>query len=112
MKILTRKHYADKVDSWIGKGNIIVLVGPRRVGKSYILKDFIERHSQEEDINVIYVDKEKKAFKNIKTKEDLDTILRAFICQESIIVSWLTRFNRLKGLKKASAFGTSRIILM
>ena len=62
--------------------------------------------------NVIYVDKEKKAFKNIKTKEDLDTILRAFICQESIIVSWLTRFNRLNGLKKASAVGTPRIILM
>ena len=77
MKILTRKHYADKVDSWIGKGNIIVLVGPRRVGKSYILKDFIERHSQEEDINVIYVDKEKKAFKNIKTKDDLDNYIES-----------------------------------
>ena len=25
MEILTRKYYADKVDSWIGKGNIIVL---------------------------------------------------------------------------------------
>lgn len=78
MKIFTRKHYADKVDSWIGKGNIIVLVGPRRVGKSYILKDFIERHSQEEDINVIYVDKEKKAFKNIKTKDDLDNYIESF----------------------------------
>ena len=75
MKILTRKYYADKVDSWIGKGNIIVLVGPRRVGKSYILKDFIERHSKEEDINVIYVDKEKKAFGNIKTKNDLDNYI-------------------------------------
>ena len=78
MKILTRKHYADKVDSWIVKGNISVLVGPRRVGKSYILKDFIERHSQEEDINVIYVDKEKKAFKNIKTKDDLDNYIESF----------------------------------
>lgn len=78
MKILTRKHYADKVDSWIGKGNIIVLVGPHRVGKSYILKDFIERHSQVEDINVIYVDKEKKAFKNIKTKDDLDNYIESF----------------------------------
>ena len=78
MKILTRKHYADKVDSWIGKGNIIVLVGPRRVGKSYILKDFIERHSQEEDINVIYVDKEKKAFEKIKTKDDLDNYIENF----------------------------------
>lgn len=53
-------------------------MGPRRVGKSYILKDFIERHSQEEDINVIYVDKEKKAFKNIKTKDDLDNYIESF----------------------------------
>ena len=75
MEILTRKYYADKVDSWLGKGNIIVLVGPRRVGKSYILKDFIERHSKEEDINVIYVDKEKKGFKSIKTKDDLDNYI-------------------------------------
>ena len=53
-------------------------MGPRRVGKSYILKDFIERHSQEEDINVIYVDKEKKEFKNIKTKDDLDNYIESF----------------------------------
>ena len=77
MEILTRKYYADKVDSCIGKGNIIVLVGPRRVGKSYILKDFIERHSKEEDINVIYVDKEKKEFKSIKTKDDLDNYIES-----------------------------------
>lgn len=72
MEILTRQHYADIVDSWIGKGNIIALVGSRRVGKSYILKDFIQRHSQDENINIIYVDKEKKDFKTIKTKDDLD----------------------------------------
>ncbi|MGM9740799.1 MAG: ATP-binding protein [Candidatus Cryptobacteroides sp.] len=73
MEILTRQHYADIVDSWIGKGNIIALVGSRRVGKSYILKDFIQRHSQDENSNIIYVDKEKKDFKTIKTKDDLDT---------------------------------------
>ncbi len=73
MEILTRQHYADIVDSWIGKGNIIALVGSRRVGKSYILKDFIQRHSQDENSNIIYVDKEKKNFKTIKTKDDLDT---------------------------------------
>ena len=78
MDILTRKHYADKVDSWIGKGNIIVLVGSRRVGKSCILKDFIQRHSHEDDINVIYVDKEKKAFRNIKTRDDLDAYIESY----------------------------------
>ena len=82
MEILTRKYYADKVDSWVGKGNIIVLVGPRRVGKSYILKDFIQRHSHEEDSNIIYVDKEKKAFKNIKTKDDLDAYIESLFQPE------------------------------
>ena len=73
MDILTRQHYADIVDSWIGKGNIIALVGSRRVGKRYILKDFIQRHSRDENSNIIYVDKEKKNFKSIKNKDDLDT---------------------------------------
>lgn len=72
MEVLTRKYYADAVDSWIGKGNIIALVGSRRVGKSYVLKDFIQRHQAEADANIIYVDKEKKAFKDIRTKDDLD----------------------------------------
>ena len=27
MEVLTRKYYADIVDSWIGKGNIIAVVG-------------------------------------------------------------------------------------
>ena len=77
MDILTRQHYADIVDSWIGKGNIIALVGSRRVGKSYILKDFIQRHSRDENSNIIYVDKEKKNFKSIKNKDDLDTWIEA-----------------------------------
>jgi predicted AAA+ superfamily ATPase len=72
MEVLTRKHYADIVDSWIGKGNIIALVGSRRVGKSFVLKDFMQRHKDDPDVNIIFIDKEKKAFKDIKTKDDLD----------------------------------------
>ena len=77
MEVLTRQHYADIVDSWIGKGNIIALVGSRRVGKSYVLKDFIQRHQDEPDINIIFIDKEKKTFKDIKTKDDLDSWIEA-----------------------------------
>lgn len=81
MEVLTRKHYADIVDSWIGKGNIIALVGSRRVGKSYVLKDFIQRHQEERDANIIFIDKEKKAFKEIKTKDDLDNWIEARFTQ-------------------------------
>ena len=72
MEIITRRYYADIVDSWIGKGNIIAIVGSRRVGKSYVVKDFIQRHKDDKDANIIYIDKEKKAFKDIKTRENLD----------------------------------------
>ena len=72
MEVITRRYYADIVDSWIGKGNIVAIVGSRRVGKSYVEKDFIQRHKDDKDANIIYIDKEKKAFKDIKTKDDLD----------------------------------------
>ena len=62
MKIITRKLYADKVDAWVGKGQIILLVGQRRVGKSNILKDFLERHKSESRANFIYINKERKQF--------------------------------------------------
>ena len=60
MDVISRPYYAAKVDSWLGKGQIIVLVGQRRVGKSYVLKDFIARHENDTDANIIFVDKEKK----------------------------------------------------
>ena len=72
MEVITRKYYADIVDSWMGKGNIVAIVGSRRVGKSYVVKDFIQRHRDDKDVNIIYIDKEKKTFKDIKTKDDLD----------------------------------------
>jgi len=31
MNIITRKQYAEKIDSWLGKEEIIVVVGQRRV---------------------------------------------------------------------------------
>lgn len=75
MNLISREHYAAKIDSWIGKEQIIVLTGQRRVGKSYILKDFIERHKNEQDANIIYVDKEKKTFDSVKTYEDLNNYI-------------------------------------
>lgn len=71
MDIITRKQYAEKVDSWLAKEDIIVIVGQRRVGKSYILKDFIQRHGSEADANIIFVDKEKRKFGFITNGEEL-----------------------------------------
>lgn len=75
MEIITRSYYADKIDSWIGKEEIIVLTGQRRVGKSYLLKDFIMRHGNDPDANIIYIDKEKRKFDFIGTGEQLGSYI-------------------------------------
>lgn len=75
MKVISRQDYAKRIDAWIGKEQIIVLVGQRRVGKSFVMKDFVARHRDEPNVNIIYIDKEKKAFNFIKTHEDLNAYI-------------------------------------
>ncbi len=72
MQIIPRETYASQIDAWIGKEHIIVLTGQRRVGKSYVMKDFVQRHQQEEDANIIYIDKEKTSFKYVTDCNVLD----------------------------------------
>lgn len=83
MRPITRQHYADKVDAWIGKGQIIVLTGQRRVGKSYILKDFVERHRAEPQTNFIYINKERKKFDAIKTHEQLNAYIDEHMVEDA-----------------------------
>ena len=70
-----RKYYNDRIDSWLGKEAVIVLTGQRRVGKSYLLKDFIRRHEEDGDANIIYIDKEKRKFQFIKNGEQLGSYI-------------------------------------
>lgn len=72
MEVVLRKKYADEIEAWIGKGLVVVLTGQRRVGKSCLLKDFIQRHENDIESNLIYIDKEKKNFNFIKTDEQLN----------------------------------------
>ena len=75
MKLISRKDYAEHIDAWLGKEQIIVLVGQRRVGKSFVMKDFVSRHKDEPNANIIYIDKEKKSFNFIQNHEQLNTYI-------------------------------------
>lgn len=77
MEILIRRHYLDKIEKYLGKDTIIVLTGKRRVGKSYTLRMIRDHKSKNENNNIIYVHKEKKAFDHIKTYQDLNAYIDA-----------------------------------
>ncbi len=71
MDIISRPDYATRLESVLGKGVLIVLTGQRRVGKSYVMKELMERKGADNGNNVIYIDKEKTAFDFIATYDDL-----------------------------------------
>ena len=75
MEILVRQHYLNKIEHYLGKDTIIVLTGQRRVGKSYTLRMVCDIKAKDESNNIIYIDKEKKAFDHIKTYQDLNAYI-------------------------------------
>ena len=72
MATIIRQSYIDKIERYLGKETIIVLVGQRRVGKSCMMKMIRDRKIADDGNNIIYIDKEKREFDNIQTYQDLN----------------------------------------
>lgn len=67
-----RPIYTDRIKPFLGKDIIKILVGQRRVGKSYImyqLMDYIEKTLP--DSHIIYINRELKPHEFIRTDDDL-----------------------------------------
>lgn len=72
MATIIRQAYIDKIEKNLGKETIIVLVGQRRVGKSYMMKTIRDQKASNPDNNIIYIDKEKREFDSIRNYQDLN----------------------------------------
>ncbi|MDE6650784.1 MAG: ATP-binding protein [Paramuribaculum sp.] len=76
MKIISRPTYTQKIESFLNKGMIIALTGQRRVGKSYILQDMVRIIGEKyPESNIVYINKEKKLFSDIRNDADLSNYL-------------------------------------
>jgi len=75
-----RKYYTDSIFNYTGNKLVKVLVGQRRVGKSYILRQIAKRlidsgiHPQ----NIFYINKEFTDFDFIKDYKDLEGLLKIY----------------------------------
>ena len=77
MNVIQRQSYIEKIERYLGKDTIIILTGQRRIGKSYILRLFRDKMSRDATANVIFIDKEKHEFDDIKTYRDLNAYIDA-----------------------------------
>lgn len=72
MEIITRPLYLNRIISLLDRGMILVLIGQRRVGKSYMLKQLQTwLESNEDSATVLYISKELNQFRNITTADEL-----------------------------------------
>lgn len=76
MKKIIRTKYLEKIEPFMGKPVVKILVGMRRVGKSELLKqisDIIQRDNPEK--HTTYINKELRSFDFIKTNHDFNSYL-------------------------------------
>jgi predicted AAA+ superfamily ATPase len=82
-----RSEYLDIITKYIGNRLIKVLVGQRRVGKSYVLRQIIHYLTSSKGVNpqnIFYVNKEYTAFDEIKSSSDLDSVFTFYRKQFSL----------------------------
>ncbi len=72
MKIIERPIYIKKIVRQLNRGMMLVLVGQRRVGKSFLLKTINNWLAKSKpDANVLFVDKDLGSYNFIKNSDDL-----------------------------------------
>ena len=76
MKLIERQTYIEHILRYLGKGVMVALTGQRRVGKSYVLRQLaVVIENMHPDANIVYINKEKKKFADIRNDADLSAYL-------------------------------------
>ena len=74
--LINREVYIQRIQPFMRKSIAKVLIGQRRVGKSFLLFQLMDKVQQEEpDANIIYLNFEDFAFSQIKSAEDMYTYI-------------------------------------
>lgn len=76
MKLIDRKSYLDKITSLLGRNLIICITGQRRVGKSCIMRTLVTFLKSNDENHIIYIDKEKSIYDEIKNHVDLNAYIQ------------------------------------
>lgn len=77
-KYITRENYKKNIDHYIGKEIIKVLIGQRRVGKSYLLFQAMDSIKEKyPDPNIIYINLETNEFDQLTTSDSLYNYIKS-----------------------------------
>ena len=100
-----RQDYIKKIEPFLNNNLIKVLIGQRRVGKSYIMRQVIYKllNSGITAKNILYINKEFTDFDFIETYTDLDNLIKLYIKElkpEGKIYLFLDEIQNIKSWEK------------
>ncbi len=99
---IKRPVYIDRIVPYIGKDIIKVLVGQRRVGKSYLLFQLMDRISEiDPGSQQIYINKELHEFKDIRNSDDLLEYTKSIRKPDSCLYLFIDELQDIEGFETA-----------
>lgn len=84
MEIIVRKTYLNHIISHLNRGMMIIIVGQRRVGKSFMLRQVCQwLQDNRPAANVVYINKELREFSNLTNATALYDYVTSLFSEES-----------------------------
>ena len=100
--IIIRNTYIKKIEPFIGDSLIKVIVGQRRVGKSFILLQLMEILKENYDYqNIIYINKEDYSFDSIRNYSDLIGYVESKNIKNGNAAIFVDEIQEIEGFEKA-----------
>ena len=97
--IYKRENYLKKIRSFYNDFSMIkVITGIRRCGKSFFLKSIIEelKENNVSDKDIIYIELDRKEYKNIKTPKQLENLIDSLILDDSFKYIFIDEVQNVK----------------
>ena len=99
---INREIYLKKTEPYIGKGLIKVIIGQRRVGKSYLLFQLIDKIKEsEKNPNIIYINKELNEFNHIINSKILYSYVKSKSLKSRNNYLFIDEIQTIKGFEDA-----------
>lgn len=100
-KLYKREEYLKKIRGFYNDTMIKVITGIRRCGKSYLLKSIIEELKADGvlDKDIIYIELDKKNYKNVNTPSELEKTIDSLICDNDFKYLFIDEVQNVQGFE-------------
>ena len=101
MKLIERSDYTERIERAFGKGVIVALTGQRRVGKSCIMAQVMRHIGSLPQANVVYLNKEKNEFDDIRDYNDLLGFVNGRLSKDKDNYLFIDEIQDIDGFERA-----------